>query len=338
MTRRTRRYADGGKVKPNQGVKKFQVGGSTWEVMPSDNTKVNTSVPLQHIQTPDERNKEISGYKPYVDPSNTKFNRVMQQTWESAKVPFQMFGADPNLIKDNPRVGIPQALTSAITAELPLGEMYQGAKQGVKAVGKTLRSESRILSNKYRVDYNGVQLPGKHFGDEVSLPNTKLGEKMGSSKDAFNPYISKNGVTKLLTIDENPIQYETSREAFESYMKNGKPVLSNKRPQGILNSGSSDDIRLTKLWNDMYREHNIMAKGEDNLIGNAARKQVNVPKTDKVPKAKYELNPDGSLKDVGKLRESQLLEPVKGLDFRDDIMNTKNRFGGRLKNTQWTII
>ena len=82
----------------------------------------------------------------------TEFAVGMNQIWEGAKEPFKFIGADPDLIRENPAEGIPQALAGTLMAELPVNEMYQATKQGISGLRKALGTESGLLSNTYKIN------------------------------------------------------------------------------------------------------------------------------------------------------------------------------------------
>ena len=71
-------------------------------------------------------------------PSN--FDVAMNQVWEGAKEPFKFIGADPDLIRENPAEGIPQALTGVLMLELPVGEMLQSGTKKIKTLKKIGRA------------------------------------------------------------------------------------------------------------------------------------------------------------------------------------------------------
>ena len=166
-------YADGGAVtwsivedrpKAEHGLLVPPAGMFDTGVQRSDNTRTN--IPLQvanleqakqfqsDLKNPrvtEEKFKQKHGIsrEQYRNrPSN--FDVGMNQVWQASKEPFKFIGADPDLIRENPAVGVPQVLTGALMMELPVGEMYQASKAGLKALGKTLGTEEGLLSNMSR--------------------------------------------------------------------------------------------------------------------------------------------------------------------------------------------
>lgn len=82
----------------------------------------------------------------------TEFAVGMNQVWQGAKEPFKFIGADPDLIRKNPAVGIPQALSGTLMMELPIQEMgtatYNMGKNVLNA-GKTLAEEGLVQLGNY---------------------------------------------------------------------------------------------------------------------------------------------------------------------------------------------
>lgn len=171
-------HAKGGWVYPtNTGYPKFADGGPvTWSIVEdrpmagngmftgytAEPSTTRTNVPqqvqaltaarefqsdLKNPRVTEEQFKSkhgISREQFRNKPSN--FDVAMNQVWQGAKEPFKFIGADPDLIRENPSVGIPQALTGVLMSELPVGEIYQAGKSAVKGAGKALTKEGKNLA------------------------------------------------------------------------------------------------------------------------------------------------------------------------------------------------
>lgn len=106
-------------------------------------------------------------------PSN--FDVAMNQVWQGAKEPFKFIGADPDLIRENPNAGIPQALAGTLMLELPVDEMYQATKQGIsgikKALGKRYKEVPTITTpidvSRNLEDLNAAQKFAEQYGYEL---------------------------------------------------------------------------------------------------------------------------------------------------------------------------
>lgn len=139
---------------------KYADGGVTFDtgVQASDNTR--TAVPQQAVNIIQAKQFQSDLKNPRVTeeqfktkhgisreqyrnrPSN--FDVAMNQVWQGAKEPFKFIGADPDLIRENSAVGVPQALSGVLIGELPIQEMgraaYNVGNNALKA-GKILAEE-----------------------------------------------------------------------------------------------------------------------------------------------------------------------------------------------------
>ena len=152
-------YRTGSRLIPNPG---FDTG-----VQVSDATRTRIPKNAQAALASEEYNRDLTGrsglseegFRAKYNKSRARarnmpssFDVISNQLWEGAKEPFKFIGADPDLIRTNPTVGIPQALTGVLAAELPVGEIYQASKQGISRLKKALGTESGLLSNTYKVN------------------------------------------------------------------------------------------------------------------------------------------------------------------------------------------
>ena len=111
-------------------------------------------------------------------PSN--FDVAMNQVWEGAKEPFKFIGADPDLIRENPAEGIPQALTGVLMLELPVGEMLQSGTKKIKTL-KNYVSDTPLALPKNNSNLNLEEIRRAYHNNErfLQLEENKLLRKHG---------------------------------------------------------------------------------------------------------------------------------------------------------------
>ena len=176
------------------------------------------------------------------------FDVGMNQVWQGAKEPFKFIGADPDLIRENPSVGIPQALTGALAAELPVDEIglaaYNMGTAGLRSAGKALGTESGLLS------------------------------RMKGYKPIETPKINNNFNLQLKDLSEGR---NIKHEYFDQLGNKVATFSGTKSPEGIYANAIEvfPEFRRKGVASDIYKQiaKNLQSKNEGTLLSRSTQHQ-----------------------------------------------------------------